>query len=305
MHGSEASEKPLPGYVGSRLDRVDEIRSNPALLAKTFADPAALCVLLDGLDPVVVDGALAMEPLPPGAAMEDYVLLGVDPAHIPVFARLIDRAAGSFTPSARSRAVVNEVSPDQAALYAGARSLVDWHARHRFCAACGSPTVPHKGGWARQCKGCDTEHFPRVDPVVIMLAEHRGRVLVGRQHRWPARHYSALAGFLEPGETIEEAVARELKEEAGIVVHSIRYVMSQPWPFPSTLMIACMAQADDDALTLDQTEIEDAIWCDADQVRAALEGRPDAPFLAPPPLAVAWHLLDHWLAHVAPARASA
>ncbi|BAV65715.1 NAD(+) diphosphatase [Sphingobium cloacae] len=301
MHG----ERRLPGYVGSRLDRVDEIRSNPDLLAKTFADPAALCVLLDGLDPVVADGALVMEPLPPGAAMDDYVLLGVDPGHRPIFARLIDRGEGGFAASGRSRAVVDMVSPDEAALYAGARSLVDWHARHRFCAACGATTRPHKGGWARQCEGCRAEHFPRVDPVVIMLAEHKGRVLVGRQHAWPAGRYSALAGFVEPGETIEEAVARELKEEAGVTVRDIRYLMSQPWPFPSALMIACLAQADDDALKLDETEIEDAIWCDAAGVRAALDGRLGAPFIAPPPMAVAWHLLDHWLAQVAPAGASA
>ncbi|MGC4251698.1 MAG: NAD(+) diphosphatase [Sphingobium sp.] len=301
MHG----EKRLPGYVGSRLDRVDEIRSNPALLAKTFADPAARRVLLDGLDPVVADGALVMEPLPPGAAMDDYVLLGVDPGQRPIFARLIDRAEGSFVASSRGRSVVDQVSADEAALYAGARSLVDWHARHRFCAACGASTSPHKGGWARHCEGCKAEHFPRVDPVVIMLAEYKGRVLVGRQHAWPAGRYSALAGFVEPGETIEEAVARELKEEAGVTVRDIRYAMSQPWPFPSSLMIACIGQAEGDALKLDETEIEDAIWCDADEVRAALEERPGAPFLAPPPMAVAWHLLDHWLGHVAPAGASA
>ncbi|SCW79921.1 NAD+ diphosphatase [Sphingobium faniae] len=298
-------EKRLPGYVGSRLDRVDEIRSNPALLARTFADPAASCVLLDGLDPVIADGVLVMESLPSDAVIEDYVLLGVGPDQRPIFARLIDRAEGGFIASSRSRNVVDEVSADQAALYAGARSLVDWHARHRFCAACGASTRPHKGGWARKCEGCDAEHFPRVDPVVIMLAEHKGRILVGRQHSWPAGRYSALAGFVEPGETVEEAVARELKEEAGITVRDIRYVMSQPWPFPSALMIACIGQAEDDALKLDETEIQDAIWCDAEEIRAVLEERPGAPFIAPPPMAVAWHLLDHWLAHVAPVKASA
>jgi NAD+ diphosphatase len=136
--------------------------------------------------------------------------------------------------------------------------------------------------------------------VVIMLAEHRGRVLLGRQHAWPLGRYSALAGFVEPGETIEEAVAREIYEEAGVRVRDVRYVMSQPWPFPSSLMIACIAQADDDALTVDATEIEHAFWCDAAGVRAALDGAADAPFLAPPPMAVAWHLLDRWLAGVAP-----
>ena len=139
-----------------------------------------------------------------------------------------------------------------------------------------------------------------------MLAEHRGRVLVGRQHRWPQGNYSALAGFVEPGETIEEAVARELKEEAGISVHSVRYVMSQPWPFPSSLMIACIAQADEDSLTLDETEIEHAFWADAQDVQAALAEQPGARFHAPPPMAVAWHLLRYWLdGQVAPTGPSA
>ena len=138
-----------------------------------------------------------------------------------------------------------------------------------------------------------------------MLAEHEGRVLLGRQHSWPEGRYSALAGFVEPGETIEEAVAREIHEEAGVRVHSVRYVMSQPWPFPSSLMIACVAQAQDDALRIDETEIEHAFWCDADGVRAAMAGDSDAPFVAPPQMAVAWHLLDHWLGKVVPAAPSA
>ena len=162
-----------------------------------------------------------------------------------------------------------------------------------------------KAGWSRHCDGCGADHFPRTDPVVIMLAEHRGRVLVGRQHSWAQGRYSALAGFVEPGETIEEAVARELFEEAGVRVRDVRYLMSQPWPFPSSLMIACIAQADDDALTLDETEIEAAFWVDTDGVRAALAEEEDAPFQAPPPMAVAWHLLDQWLAGVAPSPASA
>ena len=129
-----------------------------------------------------------------------------------------------------------------------------------------------------------------------MLAEHRGRVLLGRQHQYPPRRYSALAGFVEPGESIEEAVARELAEEAGITVSNVRYIASQPWPFPGSLMIACIATADGDALTLDTKELEDAFWTDKAGVAAALEGDAAAPFAAPPRFAIARTLLERWLA---------
>jgi len=143
-----------------------------------------------------------------------------------------------------------------------------------------------------------------IGPTSIL--SHDGRILVGRQHSWPQGRYSALAGFVEPGETIEEAVIREIREEAGVTVHSVRYVMSQPWPFPSSLMIACIGQAEDTALTLDETEIEHAFWVDAAGVAAAMAGDPDAPFIAAPPMAVAWHLLKHWLdGQVAPTGPSA
>lgn len=305
MHGTNPASEALPGFVGGTIDRVDHIRSNPAKLADTFADPAARLLVLDGLEPVEVDGHLLLEPLKPDAHVADHVLLGIDPAGQPIFARLVADLGPNLIPTPRSRAIAGLVPAAEVALYGTARSLVHWHARHRFSSVCGGPTQPVKAGWSRRCDLCAAEHFPRTDPVVIMLAEYQGRVLVGRQHAWPQGRYSALAGFVEPGETIEEAVARELFEEAGIRVRDVRYVMSQPWPFPSSLMIACIAQADDDALTLDPTEIEDAFWCDADAVRRAIAEEQDAPFLAPPRMAVAWHLLDRWLAGVAPMGASA
>ena len=305
MHGTEPMRQAPPGFVGSTIDRVDHIRNSPTLVAGCFADPAARRLVLDGLEPVERDGALVLEPIEPGAVVEHHVLLGVDPAGRAIFARLLTELTGGPGATPRSRALAGQVSASDLALYGTARSLLHWHARHGFCAVCGGTTHPMKAGWARQCDACKAEHFPRTDPVVIMLAEHQGRILLGRQHVWPQGRYSALAGFVEPGETIEEAVARELFEEAGVRVHGVRYVMSQPWPFPSSLMIACIAQADDDALTLDATEIEDAFWCDADGVRAAMAGDADARFLAPPHMAVAWHLLDHWLAGVAPRQPSA
>ena len=294
------------GYVGGRLDRADHIRVNPDLAAQALASPDARCLVLDGLDPVTQDGHLLMEPVAPDASLEDHLLLGLDEEQRPIFARLAQEVGSNFSPSPRSRAIVTEVPADEVALYGAARSLVHWHGRHPFCSVCGSRTVAEKAGWARRCGACDAEHFPRVDPVVIMLAEHQGRVLVGRQHSWPEGFYSALAGFVEPGETIEEAVKREIKEEAGVAVHSVRYVMSQPWPFPSSLMIACIGQADDESLKLDETEIQHAFWCDAADVRAALAGEAGAPFTAPPPMAVAHHLLKHWAdAQVAPPDPSA
>lgn len=305
MHGTDPRLDDPPGFVGGTLDRVDHIRTNPALLAQTFADPTARRLVLDGLEPVEVDGALVLEAIEVGARVEDHVLLGVDPAGRPIFARLLVELTGSAGATPRSRGLAGQVSAQDLALYGTARSLLHWHARHGFCAVCGGATAPVKAGWARRCGACQAEHFPRVDPVSIMLAEYGGKVLLGRQHAWPPGRYSALAGFIEPGETIEEAVARELFEEAGIRVHEVRYVMSQPWPFPSSLMIACIAQATGDALTLDATEIEDAFWCDAAGVRAAMAGAPDAPFIAPPRMAVAWHLLDRWLAGVAPREPSA
>lgn len=286
---------PLPlGFTGARLDRADQLRTNADAFAAAAADPRARCLALDGIDFVPGEGGgLLWEPPDPADARA-LMLLGIDDAGVPHFVR--EAAAGARV-DARSRTVMRLLpllASEEAALYGGARSLVDWHARHRFCAVCGSPTDLFRGGWGRQCGACSAEHFPRVDPVVIMLAECDGRVLVGRQGGFPPGFFSALAGFVEPGESLEEAVARELWEEAGIRVSDVAYVASQPWPFPSSLMIGCRAVTRDPALTLDTTEIEAAMWVDRDEVRAALAGDMGAPFMAPPPLAIARYLLEDW-----------
>jgi NAD+ diphosphatase len=189
------------------------------------------------------------------------------------------------------------LSPPDLAIYGGARSLVDWHARHRFCARCGGTTKPVKGGWQRHCDNCGADHFPRTDPVTIMLVEHEDRLLLGRQPRFPPKMYSALAGFVEPGETIEEAVAREIHEEAGVRVRDVRYIASQPWPFPSQLMIGCTSVADDPELTIDRTELEDARWftrAELEAARAAGEHGTDLLYF-PRPFAIAHHLVAWWL----------
>jgi NAD+ diphosphatase len=188
------------------------------------------------------------------------------------------------------------LSAADAPLFAAAVSLSAWHRRHGYCAVCGASSEIVRGGWSRRCGTCGGDHYPRVDPVVIMLAEHEGRVLLGRQPRFPPGRYSALAGFVEVGEAIEDAVARELFEEAGVRVSDVRYVGSQPWPFPSSLMIACTAVADGEALTIDRTELDDARWFSREEVEGAMSGAEGAAFIAPPPFAIAHSLLARWLA---------
>ena len=283
-----------PGFTGSLLDRADHLRERPEAIAEMASSLSARLLVLDGLDPVLDDdGALTWTSLAEAAADSDLVFLGLEDGK-PRFAELARDAAPGGPAFAMFRTLAL-MPADQAATYAAARSVIDWHARHRFCASCGHATEARRAGWGRGCAACGAEHFPRVDPVVIMLAEHGGRVLVGRQPRFPAHRYSALAGFVEPGESLEEAVARELFEEAGVRVRAVRYVASQPWPFPSQLMIACVAEAADDALTLDPRELEDAFWASRDEVAAALAGEEGARFIAPPPYAIAHTLLARWV----------
>ena len=286
----------LPGFTGSPLDRVDEVRQNAAALADALAHPRARVLRLHALDPVLDEhGALGWGSLAEAAPDAELALLGLIDGS-PRFVALTHPVPPAARRSPALNIMLDRLAPADAATFAVARSLVDWHARHRFCAQCGTPTTLFRAGWGRRCPACRAEHFPRTDPVVIMLAEHAGRILVGRQRSWPPGRYSALAGFVEVGESIEEAVARELFEEAGVVAASVRYLVSQPWPFPSQLMIACIAPVVDDALTLDTNELEAALWAGPADVRAALDHAPDARFLAPPPYAIAHTLLARWLA---------
>lgn len=261
-----------------------------------MASLSARLLRLDGIDPEEGEpGCLAWGSLAEAAPDADLIFLGLEQGR-PRFAAM---PPAGVAVDARSRTcwrVLPFLSPDQVALYGAARSLIDWHVRHRFCANCGTPTVMAKGGWQRDCPSCQAQHFPRTDPVVIMLAEHDGCVLVGRQHGWPAGRYSALAGFLEPGESLEEAVARELFEEAGVRTTAVRYVASQPWPFPSSLMVGCIAQVASRDLVLDESEIEAAMWVDHAAVAASMAGDLAASFIAPPPFAIAHSLFAHWLA---------
>ncbi len=278
------------GFTGGRLDRADPLRHDPAGFAAALADPAARLLVLNDYQPIMENGRLGWTAIDADAAPEDHVLLGIEDG-VPHFARLTGEPAVGR--SFEMIAALHALEAGEAATYAAARSVLDWHARHGFCAKCGAATEPFRAGWGRHCPSCGTEHFPRVDPVVIMIAEHGGRALLGRQPAFPPGRYSALAGFLEPGESIEEAVARELFEEAGVRVANVRYIASQPWPFPSSLMIACVAEALDDRLTIDTTELEDAIWVSRDEVRAALAGD-GSRFAVPPAYAIAHTLLEAW-----------
>lgn len=284
-----------PGFTGSTLDREDLVRTDPDRLAAMTMSLSARLLALEGIDPVLDDyGNLVWKSLAEADPESELIFLGTQDGK-PRFTELRPDLPEAAARSMAIFRVLDMLPPDQASTYAAARSLIDWHLRHGFCAKCGTPTVMFRGGWGRTCGNCSAEHFPRVDPVVIMLAEHDGRVLVGRQPRYPARRYSALAGFLEPGESVEEAVSRELHEEAGLKTTAVRYVVSQPWPFPSSLMMACVAQVADDALTIDYTELEDAFWVSRDEVAASMSGDPEARFLPPPPYAIAHTLFRWWL----------
>ncbi|MEQ1509513.1 MAG: NAD(+) diphosphatase [Sphingopyxis sp.] len=287
------------GFTGAQIDRADHVRGSPEQLALAMQAHGARLLRLDGIDPEADDqGGLAWGSLAEAAPDADLAFLGFEEGR----PRFVALATPGPHIDARSRSVwrvIPQLRPEQAALYAAARSLVDWHARHPYCSMCGQMTIMAKGGWQRDCSPCGAEHFPRTNPVVIMLAEHQDpllgdAVLVGRQHAWPARNYSALAGFVEPGESIEEAVRRELYEEAGVRADDVHYVASQPWPFPSQLMIGCIANTQSRSLTLDNQEIEDAMWLSRDEVRAALAGEDGARMACPPPFAIAHSLLAHW-----------
>ncbi len=275
-----------PFFSGSGLDRADLLRARPDGLSELAgrADARQL-QWADGLPVLDAEGRLSW-----GGVDDPALFLGLD-GESPCFSALPATPGGLA-----AIGLLAQLNGRDAPLFACALSLANWHGRHRHCSACGQTSDIVRGGWSRRCPGCGTEHFPRSDPVVIMLAEHGGRLLLGRQPHYPPGRYSALAGFVEPGETVEAAVARELKEEAGIAVIGVRYVASQPWPFPSSLMIGCRALAVDDELTIDFTELDDARWFTRRDVEASLAGDAKAPFLPPPRWAIAHTLLEDWLA---------
>lgn len=219
------------------------------------------------------------------------------PVGTPLFLGIDERGVACFAiereGTADFRALVTNLPERDAALAATSRSLFEWHRRHGFCSVCGHASEMAAAGWQRVCPSCKAEHFPRVDPVVIMLPIFDDRCLLGRQFAWPKGRMSALAGFVEPGETIEEACTREVLEEAGLVTTRIAYFASQPWPFPSSLMIGLFAEVESDRAMPDGIELEEVRWLTRPEARSVLDGvHPDV--LPPSPLGISRHLTDAW-----------
>lgn len=297
--------EPIP-FTGNPLDRICVERRDRSRLRRLRADPEARFLPLFKLDPLVklAEGrslAWATQALLEGLAPEtETVLLGLsgEVAHFAVDVSFVEDPEEAFGLAGVARfedlrTVAGHLAPGDAAVAAQARSLVDWHARHGFCAACGARTVAEMAGAHRRCIACGAEHFPRTDPVAIAVVARGDRCLLGRNPGWPPGMFSALAGFVEPGETLEEAVRREVQEESHVRVGDVRYLRSQPWPFPSSLMIGCIATAESEEIRIDPAELEEARWFTREQVCAALSGSGN-PLTLPPPFAVAHHLIRAW-----------
>jgi len=305
---SNLGPQPRLAYADSRIERAAELRSDPAALARLTTDRSAGAYVIGGDLIVMKKAAPLNEPLfamdearALGAATEMIFLGQIDDA--PRFGVGLEPAAaaalkireGFHATDLRSIAVQGLVAPDHLAPIAEAKAVLNWHARHRFCPNCGAPTQAVCGGWRRDCAGCEAQHFPRTDPVVIMLAIDGERCLLGRSPRFLPTMWSCLAGFMEPGETIEEAVYRETREEAGITCGRVVYYRSQPWPFPSSLMIGCHAEALTHEIVVDHQELEGARWFGKDEVAAMLMRRHPQGLTTPPPFAIAHHIIGAWL----------
>jgi NAD+ diphosphatase len=276
----------LNTFAGNPLDRASDRRVDPAWIAAKLAAKDSLALAIWNGKPLVEKGpegpqiaylpASMAEELAGGGERLLFLGLWKDAA---VFAIDLEgsadptegplQGAGAFEDL---RAVALRLSAHDAAIAATAKQMFEWRRRHRYCASCGQPSEVADGGWKRKCPACDTEHFPRTDPVVIMLAVHQGRCMLGRQEAWPAGMFSALAGFLEPGENIEEACARELFEEAALEAVSVRYHSTQPWPWPSSLMIGLIAEVANDQAAPDQTELAEVRWFTKDEARQLIAG---------------------------------
>ncbi len=288
-------------FGGSGLDRAGEIRGDAEALARLAARPGATLVAV-GPEGVLVEGdeeaevpRLARRPLGE-AGGRGSVLLGREGAEGVWAAAVPDGTpAGEGRRWAELRSVMARLSPRDAELAATAKAVLGWHASHGFCAACGARSEVAQAGWRRDCPACGTQHFPRTDPVVIMLVTKANRVLLGRSPGWPPGMFSLLAGFVEPGETVEAAVRREVWEEAGVQVGRVAYLASQPWPFPASLMLGCQGEALSEDILLDPLELEAALWVSRERLLRVLLGE-DPELRAPRTGAIAGFLLREWLA---------
>ncbi len=292
-----------PTFTGATLDRVAELRGDRGEVSRLLRHPRA-AVVGASADSVLVSGApdprLLRRPLEGRVNPQQPILLGIDEGQ-PLFAADLDdpeaeshlaetgvghlitlREAGALLPQA------------EAGLAAYLVALLNWHRRHRFCSACGARTRVAEAGLSRRCSSCGTSHFPRTDPVVIMLVEHDGHVLLGRRLGWEEGRFSILAGYVSPGETPEEAVLREVREESAIVAHSPRYMAAQPWPFPSSLMFGFEASADGGEPVPQPGEMVDVRWFEAAEIAAAQRGTGELKL--PGEVSIARVLIDAWIA---------
>jgi len=310
-------------YSGARLERADERRKDPAWLAARLAQPDSRLVPVwrdrNLVAELGVDAAATVAVTYPRkstdhilAAAEEIAFLGIDGETAVFAADLSTSDEAHLAPFARDAAFIDLrqagslMEPGDAALLAYARGLLTWHRTHRYCGLCGQATKSRNGGHTRVCGACDHQVFPRIDPAVIMLVQassaEDGRpiCLLGRHRRLPPGIYSTLAGFVEPGESLEETVAREVWEEAGVRVGEVVYQASQPWPFPASIMLGFRARAESLALTIDRTELEEARWFTAEQVSRFGEwGDEDAEFRLPRRDSIARFLVESWLRDVA------
>jgi NAD+ diphosphatase len=300
--------KPNLGYTNSRIERAAELRLDAAAVDKLAHDPRAAAYIIGGEAIVMKKGAPINEALFTLAEAR-----ALAPAVETIFLGLSDgapRFGHGLTPQAaeplktrdglhvtdlRSVAVQGLVAPEHLPPIAEAKAVLHWHARHRFCSNCGASTQIVQSGWRRDCPQCKAEHFPRTDPVVIMLASDGDQCLLGRSPRFVPTMWSCLAGFIEPGESIEDAVHRETLEEAGITCGRVTYFASQPWPFPTSLMIGCHAQALTRDIVVDREELEDARWFSKDEVVSMLMRKHPQGLTTPPPVAIAHHLIRAWV----------
>ena len=293
-------------FTAPLLDRAAERRRDEQWLAARQADPSTCFTLIWQFKHLVA----GQSPLRPVFLSPQELYERVDDTGSPTFLGLHrDRAYFAATLPASMAAVPDRLTecgqfqelrqvaalldaPD-AALLAHARAMAYWHQRHRFCGDCGSPTESREGGYVRVCSnaGCGQHHFPRSDPAIIVLVESGNRCLLGRKSSWPAGQYSTIAGFVEPGECIEGAVIREVSEETGVQVGEIHYQSSQPWPFPSSLMLGFRAWAVESTIRVDQDELEDAQWFTREQIRSGLL---EKSLRLPPNISVSHRLIEGW-----------
>lgn len=291
---------PPLAFCLSPLDRAEDIRRDETQLSALMEQDAAAAILfLNGHPAIAADNTLLRRPLAEAMAWPQAdapMLLGFEDGN-PLYALDLDPEAAppSDIEFVDTRAAAMQLPIPETGILAQARSLIEWRRKHRFCANCGSQTKQIEAGRKRVCPACGTEHFPRVDPVAIMLVVKDDWCLLGRQDGWPPRMWSALAGFMEPGETIAEAAAREVYEEAGLTADpaTARLIDDQPWPFASSLMLGLIIDAVTVEITVDPHEIEDARWFSRDEVRAMLSGtHPEVD--VPPRIAIARRLLEVW-----------